>query len=147
MPGDVGAECSSIALVIDLCDRGGEPAFDVVEVFVAGWERVGGDENGPQVGADLSWEPFVDCFVGEWVCIASDFGDDGSDGRRALEPSQGPRRVACQEGGVEGSEFGAEQSAWTAKQSVDLLITGASSAESVAVQVLDDPAQGACSER
>ena len=67
MPGDVGAECSLIALVIDVCDRGGEPAFDVVEVFVAGWECLGGNENGPQVGAGLSREPFVDYFVGEWV--------------------------------------------------------------------------------
>jgi hypothetical protein len=48
---------------------------------------------------------------------------------------------------VERFEFGAEQSAWTAEQGVDLLIAGASSAEAVAAQVLDDPAQGACSER
>ena len=102
MPADVGVDQSLVSRVIDVPDRGVEPHFKIGEVFVAGGKYLGGDEDCSQVGADLAGYSFLDRLVGERACAACDLGEDGSDGRLALQPDQGPGGVAGEQGSLEG---------------------------------------------
>ncbi|MFJ4526160.1 hypothetical protein ACIP4Y_35465 [Streptomyces sp. NPDC088810] len=117
----------------------GDPPFQGCELLVAWREHSGGDERGPQEGHRLVRQQRVQAFMGEGAAAVYERVKDYAEAGLPQPLQSGLRSVGDQDV-VHRLQIGTYR-AVAAERIASLLITDAAVTASVAVQVLDRPAE------
>jgi hypothetical protein len=86
----------------------GDPAFEAGQVFVAGRQCAGGDQDGAQVLDRLAGWELVEGGVAEWPLAGAEFAQDGGD-HGLVQPRQHQvGSFAAGQGVVQAAQLGAD---------------------------------------